>query len=147
MHAMAGVNREDACAYASSYTEGATQILCPYGASQTIGCIIRQAHRFFFVLEGDDADYGAKNLFPRHTHLIIDIHQHSGLHEIALLGPNVATTYYLRALFSAQCNIVERALSLCRRDEWANLAGLAQWLPHDQSGCATIETCAELLIN
>src|SRR5450432_1747983 len=97
----------DACAYASSYTEGTAQILCPYGASQAIGRIIRQAHRFLFVLEGNDADDWPKNLFSRHTHLIIDIHQHSGLHKIALLYTNTVVAHDLRTLCASQCDIIK----------------------------------------
>src|ERR1700722_1045827 len=88
------------------------------GGVKTIFGVVGDRYRFVLGLVGDDTENGAENLFPGDRHVVLDIDEHRGLHEMTrfeTFGTALAPDQQLSAFFNALADVGLRALVLLLR--------------------------------
>ena len=88
------------------------------GGVKTISGVVGDSDRVFLGVIGDDAEHGAENLFPRDRHVVLDVHEYRGLHEVTrfeTFGMALAADQHFGAFFDAFADVGLHAIVLLLR--------------------------------
>ena len=90
----------------------AIQILRLHIARQSIRCVVGDTHCIRIVFVADDGQHRPEDFFARNRHVVSDVGEHGGLHEVAVVqafGQTFTAAFQLRAFFNA---LLDQALNL-----------------------------------
>ena len=91
------IDPDDSCAQCLYGAHGLEDVTRPDSRRESVGGIVRDLHRIFFIVKRNDGSNRSENFLARNPGAIVDVVEDSGLHEVALgkfLGPAPARSYF-----------------------------------------------------
>src|SRR5208283_1297630 len=135
-------------ANSSRHSTRPLQVSRAYIAGKPIGSVVSDAHRILLALIRNNAKHRPENFLPRNSHLVSDVAEHRGSHEISFdqaVRTSQPSTHQSRAFVDTRFDQPLHLLKLSFAGEWAHRRAFAERISHLDAFGSSLRNCARFI--